>query len=89
MMRGERTRVDVNQGLSRISLLARYIMFLGPLLGASLWLSLYFLLGHESLLDLAFYLVAPFSIGAAIRLLAWIAEGFASPMQHHEERRPG
>ena len=73
--------MDATEGMRRIYLLAKRIMMFGPAVGALLWVCFYFWLGHESILELIVFLIAPVLLGACLWVLAWIVSGFVSPVR--------
>ncbi len=80
--------MTAKKGVQRIYLLAKRIMIFGPILGAVLWVLTYYALGHESIFELIMLLAIPFVAGGSLWLLAWIVDGFVSPLRASEPHPP-
>lgn len=76
--------MNANEGLRRINLLGTRIMWYGSAVGIALWLMAAIPLamgGRASvgLAELVVFLGFPLFVGGAIRVFAWILEGFVLP----------
>ena len=63
------------EGISRLNRLSVYVAYCG-LAGLTLWLIVFFTFGRWGLGELAFLTFGPILTGGAIRIIAWLLEGF-------------
>ncbi len=78
--------MDANEGFRRIYLVAKRIMIFGALLAAAFWLSMFYIFGHGSIVELGLLILIPVAVGAFCWIITWIVEGFRSQARPGEPR---
>ena len=85
--------MNTNEGMHRIRLLAKRIMFFGSLAGIALWILMSVLrsggeaasgsmVGRPGLAELFILIAVPFACGAILWLIAWVVAGFMTSSRH-------
>lgn len=76
--------MDANEGFRRIYLVAKRIMIFGALFAAAFWLSMFYITGRGSILELFMLIMIPVVVGAFCWIITWIVEGFRSRVRPEE-----